>query len=206
MTTFVWYLGVLKLSGLGFLGYQFYQNISFYYRFRSNKYTIIDILYDYDEIIPKMYPMNRISKDEWNYFEKHQNQNQNGILDFYTPKMKKDIYDIIAYRKKIDFYIITNERNIHEIIEESSLKRIFDLVLHINIFYWERFHSKGIDGNEWKDLKKELKMMDKGLNTVEKYVHQYFNEKPILYFDSLGIYNSMIYLPILFYFTHKWFF
>lgn len=207
-----WYITVLKLSGLSFLGIQFYQNLSFYYRYRSNKVKVINILYDYDEIMPKMYPINRISKDEWIYFEKNM-KNGSGILDFYDEKMKKHIRDIIIYRRKINLYL---EQIDYEdpkgimIIEEDVLKRIYDLILNINIFYWERHFKKDSnqDSNqvEKKEVKEQLKVLDKGYRQMEKYVSHYFQDKPILFFDTLGIYNSIIYLPAILYLTHKWIF
>jgi hypothetical protein len=203
-----WYIGALKLSGLGFLTYQFYQNLSFYYLYRNNKTKVIDILYDYEDIMPKMYPMNRISKDEWNYFQQNF-KNGSGISDFYDEKLKKHIRDIIIYRRKIHMYL---EKIDYEdpkglmIIEEDILKRIYDLILHINIFYWDRHFQKDSDPIEKKEVKEHLRILDKGYRQMEKYISHYFQDKPILFFDLFGIYNSMIYLPPIVYFTHKWFF
>lgn len=204
----LWYIGALKLSGLGFLGYQFYQNLSFYYRYRNNKIKVIDILYDYDEIIPKMYPMNRISKDEWIYFEQNM-KNRSGFSDFYDEKMKKHIRDIICYRGRINMYlekIDDEDPNGYYVIEEDVLKRIYDLILNINIFYWDRHLQKDSNQVEKKEVKEHLRVLDKGYRQMENYISRYFQDKPILYFDSLGIYNSMIYFPFIIYFSHKWFF
>lgn len=203
-----WYIAALKLSGLGFLGFQFYTNLSFFYRYRSNKIKVIDILYDYEEIIPKMYPMNRISKDEWKYFEQNM-KNGSGISDFYDEKMKKHIRDIIVYRRRINMYldkIDYEDPNGYSVIEEELLKRIYDLILHINIFYWEHHFQRDSDIHEKKQVKEQLRTLDKGYRQMENYISHYFQDKPILFFDELGIYNSMIYLPTILYFTHKWIF
>ena len=201
---------VWKLCGISFLSYQTFRNLHFYYVYRQNKVKVIDILYDVYDLLPKMYPMNFFSKDEWNYWERNLSiKNLNyGMSDFYNLQIQKDMKSIMIYRRKCKMYIDqidTYDPKGFKIIDEDDLKRMLDLMFHLSIFHWEHFYKmKKNDFDKELHIKYHMKKLDRYVKEIEDYIHLYFQEKPILYIDCLGIYNTIIYIPFIFYFTNKW--
>ena len=135
--------GIWKFCGITFLGYQTFRNLHFYYHYRKNKVKVIDLLYDVYDLLPKMYPMNLFSKDEWKYWERNLSI-QNGMADFYDAKIQKNMRSMMIYRKKLKMYI--DKIDIYDpkgfqIIEEYDLKCILDLMFQMSVFHWERFYQ-----------------------------------------------------------------
>lgn len=161
---------------IGFGCFCFFQstlNLSFYIHYKVFVTEILDMIYEYKLYLLDIFPLNTISKDT-------------RILTSST--LDNGVYELFSYHKRLSF--------IYEKYKKSGLKYFVDEDLRTIVMIYNRIYQLYKQNCDESD--ENLVYIYHMNRLIQMNIKKYRDDRPILYFNRLGIYNVIIYtIPLL---------